>query len=387
MNQKIICIVGFVLWSVIISAQQIGHTTYTFIDPSRNDREISTEIYYPASSTGENVTIAEGSFPLIVMGHGFLMTWSAYQNFWQGLVPQGYILALPTTEGSLLPDHENFGEDLRFLITAIQNDGVGSVVPAGNIATTSAIMGHSMGGGSSFLAAENNADITTMVTFAAANTNPSSINAAAQVAVPTLLFSAANDCVTPPDEHQDLMYDNTSAVFKTQVYINGGGHCFFANDNFNCSFGEDFCSPSPTITRSEQQDATQDLLLPWLAYQLKNDCEKGQEFQDSLASSTRINYRQSLPIGCTSNTPYSATEGSRMLIYPNPSSSHIVIESAIEPIQHVTLYNMMMQTLSHYTFTGTKSANIDLSNFSDGLYFIQCNGNQVYRVQKTDVRD
>lgn len=220
------------------------------------------------------------------------MAWSAYQNFWDALALEGYILAFPTTESGIAPNHSEFGKDLKFLISKIQNSGAGSAVAATSVGNTSAILGHSMGGGSAFLAAENNLAITTMVTFAAANTNPSSITASQQVTVPTLIFSGVNDCVAPPSQHQDIMYDATAAAYKTQINIAGGGHCYFANSNFNCTFGESTCSPSPTIVRDEQQLITNDFLKLWLGFFLKNDCQKAQAFQDSLLLSSRITYRQ-----------------------------------------------------------------------------------------------
>jgi dienelactone hydrolase len=93
-------------------------------------------------------------------------------------------------------------------------------------------MGHSMGGGASFLACENNSEPTTMVTFAAANTNPSSIQAAANVHIPTLLFAGEFDCVTPPVQHQYPMYEATASQQKIIIDIYGGGHCYFADYNF-----------------------------------------------------------------------------------------------------------------------------------------------------------
>ena len=204
MQNKITLMLASLIICSNISAQQVGHTTVTFVDPSRSNRQIVTEIYYPATSAGNNTPIASGVFPLITFGHGFVMAWSAYQNFWDFLVPEGYILAFPTTESGLSPNHADFGEDLKFLITKIQSSGAGTFVPSASVGTTSAIMGHSMGGGSAFLAAENNSAITTMVSFAAANTNPSSITAAQQISVPTLLFSGVNDCVAPPSQHQEL---------------------------------------------------------------------------------------------------------------------------------------------------------------------------------------
>lgn len=368
--------INFILTSLILcsslSAQQIGHTTVTFIDSLRNNRQIATEIYYPATSAGNNTPIAAGVFPLITFGHGFVMVWSAYQNFWDSLVPEGYILAFPTTEGSFSPSHADFGKDLKFLIAKIQSSGVGAVIPSASVGTTSAIMGHSMGGGCSFLAAENNLMITTMVSFASANTNPSSITASQQVSVPTLLFSGTNDCVTPPSQHQNIMYDSTAAAFKTQVNITGGGHCFFANSNFNCTFGENTCSPSPTITRAEQQSVTNNFLKLWLAYFLKNDCQKAQDFQDSLSMSSKISYRQSQAIGCFTGIINSNFYPNSFKVFPNPFSTQTTLQTDI--LLHnatFTVYNCFGQTVREITNISGNTATFYRDNLPSGLYFIR----------------
>ena len=368
--------INFILTSLILcsslSAQQIGHTTITFIDSLRNNRQIATEIYYPATSAGNNTPIAAGVFPLITFGHGFVMVWSAYQNFWDSLVPEGYILAFPTTEGGFSPSHADFGKDLKFLIAKIQSSGVGAVIPSASVGTTSAIMGHSMGGGCSFLAAENNLMITTMVSFASANTNPSSITASQQVFVPTLLFSGTNDCVTPPSQHQNIMYDSTAAAFKTQVNITGGGHCFFANSNFNCTFGENTCSPSPTITRAEQQSVTNNFLKLWLAYFLKNDCQKAQDFQDSLSMSSKISYRQSQAIGCFTGIINSNFYPNSFKVFPNPFSTQTTLQTDI--LLHnatFTVYNCLGQTVREITNISGNTATFYRDNLPSGLYFIR----------------
>jgi hypothetical protein len=59
-------------------------------------------------------------FPVISFGHGFVMVHTAYQFLWLDLVPKGYILAFPTTEGSLSPSHLNFGLDLAFIISQMK---------------------------------------------------------------------------------------------------------------------------------------------------------------------------------------------------------------------------------------------------------------------------
>jgi dienelactone hydrolase len=366
-----------------LSAQQIGHTTVVFNDSSRSNRQINTEVYYPSATAGTNTPIEAGEFPLIVFGHGFVMTWSAYQNIWDALVPEGYILAFPTTEGSLSPSHSDFAQDLRYLITAIQAGGAGAVVPPTSIGSTSAIMGHSMGGGCSFLAAENNTSITTMVSFAAAITNPSSVAASQHVSVPVLIFSGSNDCVAPPSQHQDIMYDSTAAAFKTQIYITGGGHCYFANSNFNCTLGESTCSPSPAISRTEQQSAINDFLKPWLDYFLKNDCAKANEFQDSLLSSTRISYRQNQPIACVPGGISTDRSVHPATIFPNPFSELLTIVSENESIRSINVFNSFFQIEKEYNFENIMmKETIDLSSLRDGIYFLKINNDYWRKIIK-----
>jgi pimeloyl-ACP methyl ester carboxylesterase len=358
-------------------AQQIGHSTVTFTDASRGNRQIQTEVYYPATTAGNNTPILQGVFPLVVCGHGFVMTWSAYENIWTTLVPEGYIVAFPTTEGGISPVHSDFGMDLKYLVSAMQGGGAGASVPASSVGPKSAIMGHSMGGGASFIAAANNPGITTMVSFAAANTNPSSVSAAQQVTVPTLLFSGTNDCVTPPAQQQDIIYDSTAAAFKTQVYITGGGHCYFADYNFNCAFGEATCSPSPTITRAEQQSTTSAFLKLWLAYFLKGDCGKAQEFQDSLVSSPGISYRQSQSIACPTGIVDGLSTEVSITVFPNPSFGIFTVRSNKGDIMLVQVYSLEGSRLRHYIFSnGSAQQTIDISTLGEGVYLLLINDQQ-----------
>jgi predicted dienelactone hydrolase len=126
----------------------IGKRDLTLNDPSRN-RNIPCTFHYPGVSAGNNVAVATGQFPVIVFGHGFSMGVGAYENFADELVPLGYIICLPTTEGGLSPNHETFGLDLKFLNGEIKSKGTSdpSFFLYQKIADRTAIMGHSMGGG------------------------------------------------------------------------------------------------------------------------------------------------------------------------------------------------------------------------------------------------
>lgn len=288
---KTFVLLNFTLFCFLLSAQyQVGHATVTFNDPARTGgfgsgggagRQIQTEIYYPAATAGDNVAVALGQFPVITFGHGFAMAWDAYTNIWQHYVARGFILAFPRTEGGLIPgpSHGDFGTDLRQVSDKMLalNANTSSIFN-GKILQKAAIIGHSMGGGASFLAAANNTNIETVVGLAPAETNPSAIAAAANVSVPALVFSGSADGVTPPVDHHIPIYQGLTSTFKSFVSITGGAHCYYANTNFNCDFGESTSSPNISITRAEQQTAMYGVLDPWLDFKLKGICDSYSAF-------------------------------------------------------------------------------------------------------------
>lgn len=306
-------------FSPITAQFNIGHYQITFQDPNRSNRNIQTEIYYPATSNGNNVPAANGQFPVIVFGHGFVMAWDAYQNIWEELVPEGYIMAFPRTEGNAFStDHQQFGWDLQFLVNQIQSEGFDPTSPIYNVVhPNTGLMGHSMGGGAAFLAADSlcnngSSQLKTLVGLAPAESTSngvSSIASASEITVPSLIFSGSQDGVTPPSDHHFPMYNGLNSTCKTILSITGGGHCYFANTNFNCDFGESTSSSGIAISRTEQQQTTYHFLLNWLDYTLKNDCEAFHQFQDSVTQSDRISATQS----CSSNPISSIIENGGIL--------------------------------------------------------------------------
>lgn len=271
------------------SNYQIGHRQITFIDTTRANRQIQCEIYYPATTAGDNVAIASGKFPVLIFGHGFVMPVSVYDVYWNALVPKGYIIVLPTTESSFSPSHTNFGKDLAYAAKSMRLQGTLSTSPFFNaVDSTSAVMGHSMGGGCAFLSMQYDPQITALVSFAGAVTNPSSVTAAMSITKPSLVIAGANDCVAPPKNHQIPMYDSLASQCKTYLSIIGANHCQFASNNFNCSFGESTCSPKATINAATQQSILFQHVIPWLNYYLKRDCIAGDQFQTLLSAPTGI---------------------------------------------------------------------------------------------------
>jgi hypothetical protein len=240
-----------------------------------------------------------------------------------------------------------------------------------------------MGGGASFLAAENNSIISTLVTFAAAETNPSAISASLNITVPTLIFSGDDDCVVPPDENQTLMYNELASNCKTHISIIDGGHCYFADDNFNCSLGEAFCNPTIDITRKEQQLITFNFLKLWLDYSLYDDLNSFNDFDDLLQSSTQTNFTQF----CNSLAVQDISEQKSIKIYPNPVVDKLNLHI---PIKHsggvLTIYNLVGQQVYQSLITNINNQ-IDISNYPNGPYFIMYDKNLIksyYKIIKID---
>ncbi len=361
----------------------VGHTTMNFTDPTRSNRSIPTEVYYPAQTAGNNVPISPGQYPVVSFGHGFVMTVSAYDVIWDSLVPHGYIVALPTTEGSFSPSHADFGQDLAFVIGAMRTESTNSnSIFFNSVSITSAVMGHSMGGGSSFLAMQFDSTITTMVTLAAAVTNPSSVSAAASIQVPTLVLSGTNDCVAPPAQHQQIMYDSLGSVCKTHVSITGGGHCYFASSNFNCSFGEGTCSPNPTITRAQQQVIAFSYIIPWLDFHLKNDCIAGQNFQSLATTSNGVSVQQTCATLCTSIAD--GTEDS-IELYPNPATESCTISGYAANFKTYEVVTLTGQIVSTGNLLGNNTV-VSLVGIAPGMYFITLRGEESSSTTPLQVR-
>lgn len=269
------------MFSVLANAQNysIGQLSTIINDPARSNRSIGVEVFYPANSAGSNVPVANGAtYPVIVIGHGFSMGYDAYRNFWEELVPLGFIVALPKTEVGPIPfpSHGDLGKDMAYTLKWLQGqDTVSSSIFFGKVAATSAFMGHSMGGGCSFIAAEQMPTVTTIANFAAAETNPSAITAASNVNVPALVFAASKDNVAPPVDNQVDMYNALASTNKWLVNLTDPSHCGFANSNTLCEFGElTVCPGCSFIDRQDQHQLQFSILVPWLQFFLKGECDK-----------------------------------------------------------------------------------------------------------------
>lgn len=315
------------------------------------------------------------------------MAWNAYKYLWDSLVPLGYMIAFPTTEnGSLFPapNHAEFALDLAFLNTKIKSENTNSTSPFfGKLSGLSALMGHSMGGGAAFLAAQNNTSINALVTLAPAVTNPSSVTAGPYITVPTVVFAGENDCVTPPSQHSIPEYDSCASTCKIFVSVKGGSHCQFADVITYCQIGEGTCSPQPSISRAIQHDITLDFLKIYLNYKLKGDAASWTKFNDSITNSTRITVNKS----CLLSEIEKLKMTEHIDIYPNPASNtiSIVYYGLHENEINLLVYNafgQIQKTIKLNKLNSETFKDIDISDLSSGVYFISSIHNNTKQIKR-----
>ncbi|MBU6412060.1 MAG: dienelactone hydrolase family protein [Planctomycetes bacterium] len=203
--------------------------------------------------------------PILTFGHGFFQTVSTYQSMLAHLATHGYTVIATTSEGGLFPNHSNFAADIRTCITHLETQHAtsGSFVFQRLAPDRVGVFGHSMGGGATILATAADARVDAAATLAAADTNPSSIAAAANVSVPVLLISGSSDTIVPPAQNQS--HYNAARAPKSYPLIAGGFHCGYQDSS---SFG---CDSQTTLPRAEQLAIVRRQLTGWFDLYIKQD--------------------------------------------------------------------------------------------------------------------
>jgi predicted dienelactone hydrolase len=232
----------------------IGYVTNQSI--SASGRSFAVDIYYPGATAGSGAAVASGQFPVVSFGHGWLQSTGNYSNVMGHLASWGLIVIAPRSQGGLFPSHSAFADDLNAALTwVVAQNSVSSSRFYTKVRTDKlGLSGHSMGGGAAVVAASrNNANVDTVGTMEAANTNPSAVTAAASVTSPAMWIGGSSDSTASVSKHQRPMYDNKAPSKQLRV-ITGGTHTGGMNSG-----------------SAAQQDLHQLLLTRWLLFYLADD--------------------------------------------------------------------------------------------------------------------
>ena len=269
---------------------KVGHRQLLWVDSSRGNRQVLTELYYPADNNGETVPVASGTmkFATVVFGHGYQLTYTNYLWLKDSLVRKGYFVAFPRTEEELFPNHSAFAQDLAFITKKMSTGNTNATFFFFNrLNNKFAVSGHSMGGGCALLSVQYSSLISGVCPLAAAETDPSAITACSGITKPVLIFGGKKDCVTPPSSNQIPMYNALSSACKVYVEIKNAKHCHWAANGALCTLGEFTCGGFSTNPSGTYRN-TMSLLSPWLGALLYNRSSDVTTFQNILQTNNDI---------------------------------------------------------------------------------------------------
>jgi hypothetical protein len=220
-------------------------------------------------------------------------------------------------------------------------------------------MGHSMGGGCSVLAASYNTNFHSVINFAAAETEPSAIQAASNVFCPSLIFSANDDNIAPPSGNQLPIYENISADLKYHINMFDENH-FSLTSNSNLHL----------------------LLFSFITYIVSSDAADLGLFQATLDSLQAQNELEFVYVNNISSTEsFLIPKTNEFSIYPNPFNPSTAITFAIQEQSfiEISIYNakgQKVKILAKRDFTkGTHSLlwngdDYSANPLSSGIYFV-----------------
>ncbi len=375
----------------------VGHMSINFKDASRTGgfsisggiampgtgRNIGTEVYYPATVAGNNTNVANGQFPVVVFGHGFAMTWDSYDNIYNRLAALGYIVLLPRTESSIFPtpSHANFADDMKLLATQGLLLNTTSTPTAlatfnGKVLQKSAIGGHSMGAGCSYIAAQNNNTVTCVFNLAAATSNTagiSSVAGASLVTVPTLVISGEKDNVADTTV-QNSHYNPTASTIKFHSIIKDVTHCDFGNGtSTTCTIGQAACSGAGCNATLFARYMS--YIEPFLAHQLKNDCVAGNNFMTLILnpSADRVGRKVVGNIACSVTGIQEQSFSNNLTVFPNPTEGKLNISFSSEITTPITfeLYDISGRLVLDEQASSQKTSHeINVEGIESGSYVL-----------------
>lgn len=305
-------LLGLSVWGLglgvhVESCAQVDLISSALVDSSRSNRVIPLDIKVPSDAIGE--------LPWVVMGHGFAMPTSDYDDLSGGLVEAGYAVVLVATETGFAPSHMDFGLDLAYVVNHTGNDAPGL---EGLLSNRVALVGHSMGGGASWLAAaELGASLDALIGLAPAETSPSAVEAGSSIEAATLVISGSLDAITLPEWHHWPLHDSAvESECKAFVNLIDGSHCGFADSGTLCDLAEIGFSG---MARPDQQAHSLAMMEFWLDAYLKDEGEPLTWMVDYAEGQTEVEVLHDCEGLATVAEPFHAS----WILAPNPARDRL----------------------------------------------------------------
>jgi dienelactone hydrolase len=229
---------------------------------------------------------------VVAFGHGYQARVDYYESTLEHLASWGIVVIAPRSAGELFPDHTAFADDLLSALDWVVAEPVpgNRDWPGGPVDPKAlGLSGHSMGGGAALLAAARDPAIRAVATLAAAESDPSAIEAAADISAPVLFLTAGDDAITPVAEHQRPMFEAKSSGPAELRTIVGASHCGFLD--LETPLLSLVCDDA-AIGPDEQRRLTRAALAAWLRYELAGDASAAAlAWPDASAGATLVETR------------------------------------------------------------------------------------------------
>jgi dienelactone hydrolase len=255
---------------------EVGVTTVTAIDPSRDDRVLPTELWYPARRAGRDAAPLRRKYPLIIIAHGLCGSRLYYDYLAPHLASWGFVVAAPDLTGFTRADCDagrsaSFAElplDLSFVCRDL-HDVVG---PLGQWAqhvrgSATALVGNSLGGLAAVRAAQSDPSFTAIVGLAAA-APPSLAPPFADLHRAWMLIGATGDDTVSFTSWTEPFFEQLPAP-SFLVRFTGGSHTGFSDENPDTE-------PDP---RQAQHDVAKRYATPFLLKYLARKPKYGRRLR------------------------------------------------------------------------------------------------------------
>jgi len=242
----------------------VGRTTFSIVDPDRNDRTLVVDVWYPAIDDGslpysvydllvatiesgvalDAPPVADGSFPLLVFSHGNAGV--RFQSIFlqEHLASHGFIVAAPDHAGNtagdaILPNPPPFTTrdrpldislviDEMVALDALPSDPFYDRIEEDLVG----VLGHSFGGFTTLAMASGFDDVppddrVSVLMPISPATGSLTEEMLADVDLPTFVLGGTSDTVTPIDPNSVRAFEETSGVPRWRVDVQLAGHNSF----------------------------------------------------------------------------------------------------------------------------------------------------------------
>lgn len=242
------------------------NTTISVLDTSRSSlfhpkgREVKAILCGPDTDT-------ESPAPLYIFGHGFDCQPEDYAWLCS---TKGVVTALVLAQDltPFFPDTKDLALDQAFLTSPSVIAGFNSTEPmSGKLSGEAVLGGHSMGGGTTILAADPSfakASLSGLALFAPGlYTRPAAYSHKASVTVPIMIVSGSMDCGPNQLPKEALpLYQSVNSTVKALVVLKGANHCQWSTPTAGGVCAGTECH---NLTRVDQQNQGRLLLINFLS--------------------------------------------------------------------------------------------------------------------------